>query len=124
MPSQPPTFKTTRQAAQAAAAARDYDRRRLAETQTKRLYSTARWRARREACRAEAKGLCQECLRQGRVVEGNTADHKIPHRGDLWQFWNGKLEWLCSPCHSSAKQREENQARGVGGVKNPGDDRR
>lgn len=112
MPTKPPAFKTSRQAAQAAASAREYDRRRLAEIQTKRLYSTARWRARREDCRARAKGLCQECLRQGRVVEGNTADHMDPHRGDPWKFWNGELEWLCTPCHSSAKQREERQARG------------
>lgn len=124
MPSQPPTFRTTRQAAQAEASAREFDRRRLAETQTKRLYSTARWRARREACRASAKGLCQACRREGRVVEGNTADHKDPHRGDPGKFWNGELEWLCAPCHSSAKQREENEARGGRGVKNPEGDRR
>lgn len=108
----------------AAASAKAYDQRRLAESQTKRLYSTARWRVRREDCRAKAKGLCEECARHGRVREGNVADHKDPHRGDPWAFWNGKLQWLCTPCHSSAKQREERGAQGVGGVENPGDDRR
>jgi len=35
-------------------------------------------------------------------------DHKTPHRGDKRLFWS-RSNWqpLCTPCHSSRKQREE-----------------
>lgn len=37
-----------------------------------------------------------------------TVDHVIPHRGDKRLFWF-RANWqpLCTPCHSSAKQRAE-----------------
>jgi 5-methylcytosine-specific restriction enzyme A len=47
--------------------------------------------------------LCRMCGNPA-----NTVDHIIPHRGDRRLFWS-RLNWqpLCTPCHSSAKQRIE-----------------
>jgi 5-methylcytosine-specific restriction endonuclease McrA len=46
---------------------------------------------------------CRMCGAPSRVV-----DHVIPHRGDKRLFWQ-RSNWqaLCTPCHSSRKQREE-----------------
>ncbi len=54
--------------------------------------------------------LCVMCEGAGRIVAANVVDHKEPHRGDQKLFWS-RSNWqsLCTPCHSGAKQREENR---------------
>lgn len=53
--------------------------------------------------------ICCFCLEQGRVAIANVVDHIVPHRGDQQLFWDvNNHQSLCSPCHSSIKQREEN----------------
>ncbi|MDR5009433.1 HNH endonuclease [Agrobacterium fabacearum] len=38
-------------------------------------------------------------------------DHVIPHRGDKRLFWfRGNWQSLCTPCHSSTKQRQEQRS--------------
>lgn len=51
----------------------------------------------------KAHPYCRMCGASSRVV-----DHVIPHRGDKRLFWQ-RSNWqaLCTPCHSSRKQREE-----------------
>ena len=51
----------------------------------------------------KAHPRCVMCSNPSRVV-----DHKTPHRGDKRLFWS-RSNWqaLCTPCHSSRKQREE-----------------
>ncbi|MEO4040348.1 HNH endonuclease signature motif containing protein [Hoeflea sp. CAU 1731] len=43
------------------------------------------------------------CGKPAKVV-----DHIIPHKGDRKLFWD-RSNWqpLCTPCHSSKKQRQE-----------------
>ncbi len=56
--------------------------------------------------------LCEYCLEQNRVTAATVVDHIEPHRGDQDLFWNtDNHQSLCSPCHSSAKQREENSSK-------------
>ena len=52
--------------------------------------------------------LCVLCDRHGRVTAADVVDHKMPHRGDMTLFWD-RTNWqsLCTTCHSSVKQREE-----------------
>ncbi|MPQ68322.1 MULTISPECIES: HNH endonuclease [unclassified Pseudomonas] len=59
----------------------------------------------------QAHPLCAYCEREGRVTAANVVDHSTPHRGDMALFWDRSL-WvsLCTPCHSSVKQREEVEA--------------
>lgn len=54
--------------------------------------------------------LCVYCQRQGIISPAEVVDHIIPHRGDQKLFWD-RSNWqsLCKSCHSSVKQREENQ---------------
>lgn len=54
--------------------------------------------------------LCAYCQRDDRVTAANVVDHITPHRGDQKLFWR-ESNWqaLCSSCHSSVKQREEQE---------------
>lgn len=82
------------------------DQRSVSATEYRRWYKTARWRDRRIR-QLQREPLCEMCKAKGMVVEANTADHKVPHRGDRDLFWYGELQSLCGPCHSADKQREE-----------------
>lgn len=54
--------------------------------------------------------LCVYCERDGRVTEATVVDHIEPHKGNQTLFWKTENhQSLCAPCHSSVKQREENQ---------------
>lgn len=80
-------------------------------------YTTRRWRRLRWECLSRDEFTCQRCGR----LEGDTsklvADHKAPHRGDPDLFWGlHRLQTLCAPCHSGAKQREERRAGPRGAV--------
>lgn len=104
------TFRTERQVKQAAQAKRDYDQRRARESETRRLYWTARWRAKAKAQLA-AEPLCVMCKAEGFIEPATVCDHVIPHRGDVDLFWNGETQSLCTRHHSGAKQAEEAAAR-------------
>lgn len=68
-----------------------------------------KWQKARERYLLE-NPLCVYCERNGKTVVATVVDHIVPHRGDMRIFWD-KSQWqaLCSPCHSSVKQREEKQ---------------
>ncbi len=52
------------------------------------------------------------CMTMGMVTQATVVDHIKPHRGDQGLFWNkGNWQSLCTPHHSSTKQRDE--ARGI-----------
>lgn len=69
-----------------------------------RGYTTAWQKAR--AAFLKLHPFCEKCGGEATIV-----DHIIPHRGDQARFWD-RHNWqpLCTPCHSSAKQREERRA--------------
>nr|WP_281492405.1 HNH endonuclease [Wohlfahrtiimonas chitiniclastica] len=54
--------------------------------------------------------MCVYCERNGIITAANVVDHIEPHRGDQALFWD-RNNWqsLCSSCHSSIKQKEENK---------------
>lgn len=93
---------------------RSLDRRRLADTETRRLHKTARWEKLRWSILVRDQFTCQLCRR----LEGDTSklvcDHVEPHRGDVEKFWAGPFQTLCKPCHDGQKQKEEIAARAAG----------
>jgi 5-methylcytosine-specific restriction protein A len=117
MPNMPPTFKP-RGARTKADAARHYDANRRATTETRRLYSTARWQRLRAAQLAD-EPLCRFCTEAGVVTAATVCDHTEPHRGDVDRFWAGPFQSLCASCHNSTKHSLEMGGRGGGrgGVK-------
>lgn len=72
------------------------------------------WEKLRKLVIRRDKGLCQECLRNGRTAAGKDVDHIVPKsQGGTNKLTN--LELLCRPCHKVKTQRES--AEGRGGVK-------
>jgi 5-methylcytosine-specific restriction endonuclease McrA len=80
------------------------------ETSAQRGYGY-KWQKARAAW-IEAHPLCEYCKREGRVTAATVVDHSTPHRGDMTIFWE-RTKWvsLCTNCHSSVKQLEENADR-------------
>lgn len=95
---------------------RTYDRARSVKP-SRRWYKLKAWKVKAAAQLAE-EPFCQMCeaLSPPKVTEATTADHVIPHREDYELFWRGKLQSLCTPCHSGPKQSAEilGYARGAG----------
>jgi 5-methylcytosine-specific restriction endonuclease McrA len=51
---------------------------------------------------------CRMCAEAGRFTVATVVDHITPHRGDKRLFWLcANWQPLCTPCHNSAKQRQE-----------------
>lgn len=95
---------------------RSLDRRRLADTETRKLYKTAKWRELRWSILTRDLFTCQMqgC---GRVIADTSqlvCDHVVPHRGNVEKFWAGPFRTLCKACHDSAKQKEEIAVRQAG----------
>ena len=99
-------FRTAEQQRVSDQAKRDYEQRRTAESETRRLYWTARWRAIAKH-QLILVPLCEECERDDRVTPATVCNHKIPHRGDVVRFWSGPFESLCKPCHDGVVQARE-----------------
>lgn len=106
------THRTAVQRQMSEQARRDYDARRLRETETRKLYKTARWLRLRDAQLA-GQPLCAMCEADGVIRPALVCDHIEPHRGDVDRFWAGPFQSLCIGCHNRRKQREEaGQPRG------------
>ena len=59
------------------------------------------------------KGLCQNCLRHGRVTPATEVDHIVPvAQGGTDDLTN--LEAICTSCHREKTAREAQDARGRG----------
>lgn len=72
------------------------------------------WQKLRAKALERDKGLCQQCLRDGRTVVAKDVDHIVPkHRGGTDDL--GNLQSLCSPCHQAKTAREGKAARGSRG---------
>lgn len=58
---------------------------------------------------------CIYCAEAGKREKATVVDHSVPHKGDWSIFWN-RRNWrgLCTPHHSSSKQREERAGHVIG----------
>lgn len=80
----------------------EYNRRRDASD---KFYKSTAW----QACRARFKRahpLCEECEKQGRVVEMEIVDHRVPLKEapHLALDWSN-LRSLCRACHNRVGRR-------------------
>ena len=51
--------------------------------------------------------MCVECEKQGRIVAASEVDHKVPHKGNSFLFWDrDNWQGLCKSCHSRKTMRE------------------
>lgn len=69
------------------------------------VYKKAEWLRVRRYVIERAHGLCEECLRQGRIQAGVEVDHVVPLDEENWQNWDiaynpENLQLLCRDCHN------------------------
>lgn len=83
------------------------------------VYNDSRWRPIREAVLQRDGGLCQECLKEGRLTPCNEVHHKVSpfQRGlsqadfDFYAWDLSNLEAICRDCHA-AIHAHEGQTKG------------
>jgi len=69
-----------------------------------------RWRQLREQVKQRDKGLCQQCLKEGKIKTGGFCDHIVPKsEGGTDALSN--LQMLCKSCHDSKTHQESQRAR-------------
>lgn len=75
------------------------------------IYATRRWQQLRKAVLQRDKGLCQNCLKNGKYKTGNEVDHIIAlaENGHPWDINN--LQLLCSECHIEKTRLEHKKNR-------------
>ena len=64
------------------------------------------------------KGLCQMCLKEGRITPGRDVDHKIPKAKTKRLGWTreqqdhpSQLWLLCVPCHKTKTEEEQGKTK-------------
>jgi 5-methylcytosine-specific restriction endonuclease McrA len=82
-----------------------WDERRRKAQAWRGWYKREPWLSIRKAQLA-AHPACEQCLRQGRLVDATVVDHVTPHRGDWNRFVSGPFESLCKDHHDAKTARE------------------
>lgn len=72
----------------------------------KHFYCSKEWQRLRKIKFVDANGLCEQCLKEGKVVQAKEIHHKVPIDVD----WGKRLDYnnliaLCSHCHNKAHER-------------------
>lgn len=82
------------------------------ESRQSRGYGSAWEKVRAEVIERDL-GLCQECKRQGRIVQGKDVDHKVSKAKAAQMGWRedqiestANLEYLCATCHKIKSAKE------------------
>lgn len=73
----------------------------------------AEWTRLRAQVIARAKGMCEECARQGRVARGQDVDHITSRAKAKVLGWSvarteslANLQYICRPCHLDKTAKE------------------
>jgi 5-methylcytosine-specific restriction protein A len=72
------------------------------------FYKSTAWKKTRGYVVARANGLCESCLKYGRIRQGKIVDHIKP----LKQNWDSRLDvtnlqYLCPTCHNRKTKAEK-----------------
>jgi 5-methylcytosine-specific restriction protein A len=83
------------------------------DKQLLRMYSTSAWQAFRAWVKVDRKGLCERCMANGRLVNGEHVHHLIDprERPDLI-LEPSNVELWCMSCHSSHHASERGKGKG------------
>lgn len=84
-----------------------HDRLRRIAKPWRNLYKLKAWLNARDTQLA-VHPLCERCERRGYVKAAAVVNHRVPHRGDIWLFFDrGNHESLCADCHDGVVQQME-----------------
>ena len=77
----------------------------------------AEWEKVRKQVIVRAKGLCENCARNGRVAQGRDVDHVVSKAEAARLGWSraktdslANLQYLCEPCHKAKTAAEQGRA--------------
>jgi len=74
----------------------------------KSFYQSREWKSLRAYKFTEARGLCEECLKQGKIIGGKEIHHIVPiDTNEGWErrYDIANLKCLCPQCHNKAHER-------------------
>ena len=76
--------------------------------EAKKIYNSRQWRKVRETKMKECGGLCEMCLKEGRIVKADVVDHIVELKDGGCAFCLENLQCLCNACHAkkTARARE------------------
>ena len=82
----------------------------MAQDFSRAFYNSAAWKACRESYKRSKGGLCEDCLKQGRITAGAEVHHIKALTPDNIGNPNITLNWdnlclLCKDCHEEEKDR-------------------
>ena len=66
----------------------------------KEVYNTRRWRKVRELALKRDSGLCQMCLKGGRITKADVVDHIVEIKDGGAAYDLDNLQSLCQSCHN------------------------
>lgn len=69
------------------------------------------WDALRERIKQRDHGICQPCMRDGHVHQGNEVDHRVP-KSQGGTDDESNLQTICAPRHRAKTANEAAQGRG------------
>jgi len=77
---------------------------------SREFYSSRAWKDARRNYKQSVGGLCEECLKQGKITPAEIVHHKVPLTDDnvsdlsISLSW-GNLQALCRDCHAKAHEK-------------------
>ena len=77
-----------------------------------KFYKSKRWQKLRQYVWSRDRGLCQRCLKNGKITEGSTIHHIVEITQDTITDENitlnpDNLITLCRDCHAAVHKREK-----------------
>lgn len=87
------------------------------KTRQERGYG-AEWEKLRQQTIKRDKGLCQQCIREGRVTIGKDVDHVVSRAEAHRRGWSkerteclANTQYLCKPCHDVKTEAEQGKKK-------------
>lgn len=78
----------------------------------------AEWDRLRKKVIERDKGLCQACIKEGRVTPGKDVDHVVSRARAKQLGWSkerteclANTQYLCRPCHLAKTEREQGKTK-------------
>lgn len=74
------------------------------------IYKTVEWQKARKFVIQRANGLCERCIKKGKLVPGKIVHHKVWLTDGNKLDWNiaynpDNLEYICNDCHEEEHDR-------------------
>ncbi|WP_294124672.1 HNH endonuclease signature motif containing protein [uncultured Clostridium sp.] len=84
------------------------------DSKEQKVYKSATWKRIRAQAISKANGLCEECIKKGKISYYDDVHHKIPIKVDYSKAYDlNNLICLCRSCHIKAHKEIKSKGEGV-----------